>query len=104
LILDTGAVKALKESGRSLLPIGVRDVIGNFGIGTPVRCLDSEGNVIGIGLTNYRSTEIELIKGRHTEEIEQLIGYKHSDEVVHRNNFVLTNGDFEAEAEGEEDA
>lgn len=104
LILDSGAVKALKESGRSLLPIGIRDVRGNFGVGTPVRCLDGDGNVIGIGLTNYKSSEIDQIKGRHTEEIEQLIGYKHSDEVVHRNNFVLANGDFEAEAEGDEDA
>ena len=89
-MLDEGAVSALQMRGRSLLPIGIREVRGVFGVGAPVRCLDSRGNVIGIGLTNYKSVEIESIKGRHTEEIEAIIGYKHSDEVIHRNNFVLT--------------
>lgn len=90
LTLDDGAVTALIERGRSLLPIGVREVRGIFGVGAPVRCMDKDGNVIGIGLSNYKSTEIENIKGRHSEEIEKLIGYKHSDEVIHRDNFVLT--------------
>jgi len=89
LTLDEGAVTALQERGRSLLPIGIREVRGTFGIGAPVRCIDRQGNVIGIGLTNYKSSEIENIKGRHSEEIEGLIGYKHSDEVIHRDNFVL---------------
>lgn len=89
LTLDDGAVVALVEKGRSLLPIGVREVRGTFGVGTPVRCIDLEGRVIGVGLSNYRSEEIEMIRGHHTEEIEQIIGYKHSDEVIHRNNFVL---------------
>jgi glutamate 5-kinase len=90
LVLDEGAVTALQKRGKSLLPIGVREVRGTFGVGAPVRCLNEVGEVIGIGLCNYRSNEIDLIKGRHTEEIESLIGYKHSDEVIHRNNFVLT--------------
>jgi len=94
LTLDDGAVTALIKRGRSLLPIGVREVRGVFGVGAPVRCIDKDGNVIGIGLTNYKSTEIETIKGRHSEEIEQLIGYKHSDEVIHRDNFVLTSESF----------
>ncbi len=89
LTLDEGAVTALQERGRSLLPIGIREVRGAFGVGAPVRCIDRQGNVIGIGLTNYKSSEIENIKGRHSEEIEGLIGYKHSDEVIHRDNFVL---------------
>ncbi len=89
LTLDEGAVNALQKGGRSLLPIGIRSVRGNFGVGAPVRCMDKEGNVIGIGLSNYKSSEIENIKGRHSEEIETLIGYKHSDEVIHRDNFVL---------------
>ncbi len=91
LTLDEGAVNALQKKGRSLLPIGIREVHGTFGVGAPVRCVDQVGNVIGIGLTNYKSSEIESIKGRHSEEIETLIGYKHSDEVIHRNNFVLTS-------------
>ncbi|MFZ2447104.1 MAG: glutamate 5-kinase [Syntrophobacteraceae bacterium] len=89
LTLDEGAVTALQKRGRSLLPIGIREVRGSFGVGAPVRCVDKEGNIIGIGLTNYKSAEIEAIKGRHSEEIEGLIGYKHSDEVIHRDNFVL---------------
>ncbi|MGC9196469.1 MAG: glutamate 5-kinase [Syntrophobacteraceae bacterium] len=90
ITLDEGAVDALVARGRSLLPIGIREVRGVFGIGAPVRCIDKSGNLIGIGLTNYKSTEIENIKGRHSDEIESLIGYKHSDEVIHRDNFVLT--------------
>jgi glutamate 5-kinase len=94
LTLDDGAVAALIKKGRSLLPIGVKEVRGVFGVGAPVRCIDKDGNVIGIGLTNYKSVEIENIKGRHSEEIEKLIGYKHSDEVIHRDNFVLTTETF----------
>jgi glutamate 5-kinase len=90
LVLDQGAVTALQKRGKSLLPIGVREVRGTFGVGSPVRCLNEAGGVIGVGLSNYRSAEVALIKGRHTEEIENLLGYKHSDEVIHRNNFVLT--------------
>ncbi len=89
ITLDEGAVTALLKRGTSLLPIGIRAVRGSFGIGSPVRCIDKQGNVIGIGLTNYKSSEIDAIKGRHSEEIEALIGYKHSDEVIHRDNFVL---------------
>lgn len=103
LILDKGAVAALQKHGKSLLPIGVREVRGAFGIGAPVRCLDESGNVIGVGLSNYKSTEIDQIVGRHSEEIEQIIGYKHSDEVIHRNNFVLA-GDIVEEIDGEPDA
>lgn len=90
LTLDEGAVTALQKCGRSLLPIGIREVRGIFGVGAPVRCIDNDGNVIGIGLTNYKSSEIESIKGCHSEDIEGIIGYKHSDEVIHRDNFVLT--------------
>lgn len=90
VILDDGAVRALREHGKSLLPIGVAQVRGSFGVGAPVRCLDQAGAVVGIGLSNYSSTEIGQIMGHHTEEIEGIIGYKHSDEVIHRNNFVLT--------------
>ena len=90
LVLDEGAVTALRKHGKSLLPIGVREVRGNFGVGAPVRCLNEAGEVIGVGLSNYKSLEVDLIRGHHTEEIENLVGYKHSDEVIHRNNFVLT--------------
>ncbi len=100
LVLDQGAVRALQKAGKSLLPIGVREVRGTFGVGAPVRCVDEKGTVIGVGLTNYRSGEIERIKGHHTEEIEGLLGYKHSDEVIHRNNFVLAEPAGAVEADG----
>lgn len=103
LVLDDGAATALRRSGRSLLPIGIREVRGAFGVGAAVRCLDEDGNVIGIGLSNYKSSEVEQIMGHHTEEIEDLIGYKHSDEVIHRNNFALMDEIME-ESEGEPDA
>lgn len=92
LVLDGGAVVALRQGGKSLLPIGVRAVQGSFGVGSPVRCLDESGRVVGIGLCNYKSSEIDQIKGHHSEDIERLIGYRHSDEVIHRNNFVLADG------------
>jgi glutamate 5-kinase len=103
LILDDGAATALQKRGKSLLPIGVREVVGTFGVGTPVRCLDGSKKVIGVGLSNYKSSEIDRIKGHHTEEIEGIIGYKHSDEVIHRNNFVLADEAIET-TEGERDA
>jgi glutamate 5-kinase len=103
LQLDEGAVAALRKRGKSLLPIGVRKVIGTFGVGAAVRCVDEKGDLVGVGLTNYKSTEIELIRGHRSEEIESIIGYKHSDEVIHRNNFVLM-GEIPEAAEGEMNA
>ncbi len=100
LQLDDGAVTALQKRGKSLLPIGVRKVIGTFGVGAAVRCVDERGDLVGVGLTNYKSSEIELIRGHRSEEIESIIGYKHSDEVIHRNNFVLM-GEISDVSEGE---
>ncbi|MDR5709558.1 MAG: glutamate 5-kinase [Armatimonadota bacterium] len=97
LLLDAGAARALREEGASLLPAGIRGVRGEFGVGDPVRCLDPEGRLVGVGLVNYSSSEIERIKGAHTREIETRLGYKHSDEVIHRDHFVLA-GELEAEA------
>lgn len=99
LTLDDGAVRALREGGKSLLPIGIRNVRGTFGVGAAVRCLDETGKVIGIGLSNYKATEIDQIMGHRSEEIESIINYKHSDEVIHRNNFVLVDELMEEEEE-----
>ncbi|MCX7823887.1 MAG: glutamate 5-kinase [Syntrophobacterales bacterium] len=89
LIIDGGAVEAIVHKGKSLLPAGILEVRGTFGMGAPVRCLDTSGQVIAVGLSNYRASEIEKIKGCHTSEIESILGYKHSDEVIHRNNLAL---------------
>lgn len=95
IVLDQGAVRAIMAHGKSLLPIGIATVRGTFGVGAAVRCLDEEGEIVGMGLCNYKSSEIEQIKGHHSDEIESLIGYKHSDEVIHRNNFVLIKDEKE---------
>jgi glutamate 5-kinase len=90
IILDTGAAEALKMRGKSLLSSGILAVRGNFEVGAPVRCLSSEEEEIGVGLVNYSADEIEKIKGVRSHKIEKVLGYKHSDEVIHRDNFVLS--------------
>ena len=89
LTLDDGAVSALVEGGRSLLPSGILSVEGDFDTGDAVYCLDSRGARIAKGLTNYSSEEILKIKGKKTSEIEKVLGYKYSDEAIHRDNLVL---------------
>ena len=98
LLLDTGAAEALKLRGKSLLSTGITAVVGKFGVGAPVRCLSTEDEEIGIGLVNYSAEEIQKIKGIRSHKIEQILGYKHSDEVIHRDNFVL-RGTTEVEAD-----
>lgn len=87
--LDSGAVEAILRKGKSLLPSGITDVSGDFDTGDAVYCLDPSGNRIAKGLVNYSSEEIIKIKGRNTREIESLLGYKYSDEVIHRDNMVI---------------
>ncbi len=89
LVLDGGAVRALKERGASLLPAGVRRVEGRFGRGEAVRLLSETGEEVGVGLANYASEEIERIRGRKSSEIEALLGYRYTEEVVHRDHLVL---------------
>ena len=89
LYIDEGAQKALTQKGKSLLPTGIVSVEGNFDIGNTVSvfCEDRE---IGRGIVNYPSAEISLIQGQKTKDIAKLLGYKDFDEVIHRNNFVLS--------------
>lgn len=89
LILDHGACLALTTKGKSLLPSGIKEVRGRFGVGDPVHCLDGDGRAIAAGLVNYDSEEISRIQGTHTSKIESVIGYKDSDEVIHRDNLVI---------------
>jgi glutamate 5-kinase len=89
IYLDNGAVDALTSLGRSLLPSGITKVEGSFDVGDYVRCLGRDGRKIAKGLTNYSSKDLEKIRGKKTSEIEKVLGYKYSDEVIHRDNLVI---------------
>ena len=88
LTLDDGAVHALK-SGKSLLPSGIASVSGAFEKGDSLRLLDPSGAVVGVGLAAYPADEIALIRGRHSDEIETLLGYRGPSVVIHRDDLVL---------------
>ncbi|MEZ5503303.1 MAG: glutamate 5-kinase [Halioglobus sp.] len=87
--LDEGAVRVLRESGRSLLPVGVRGVRGEFARGDMVSCRDSGGREIARGLANYSAEETRRIMGRPSREIESILGYQVDEELIHRDNLVL---------------
>ncbi|MGH1487234.1 MAG: glutamate 5-kinase [Cellvibrionaceae bacterium] len=89
VILDDGAVRVLKQSGRSLLPVGIKDVKGQFTRGDLVSCKDLKGNEIARGLVNYHYHEAQKIMGQSSDAIERLLGYKNEEEMIHRDNLVL---------------
>jgi glutamate 5-kinase len=91
LVLDAGAVKVLKDSGRSLLAVGIKSVTGQFERGEVVSCLDEIGVEIARGLVNFDSNEIEKIKGQSSENIENLLGYAGEEEIIHRDNLILSD-------------
>jgi len=88
--VDRGAGRALQEGHSSLLPAGVVSVDGAFDVGDVVRIVDDAGREVARGLVNYSSRDIAKIVGCSTQEIEKRLGYKYYDEVVHRDNLVLT--------------
>ncbi len=89
LRLDAGAVKALVRDGKSLLPIGVTEVSGDFGRGEVVACLDPQGREVARGLVNYSAEETRRIMRRASAEIEPILGYVDAPELIHRDNLVL---------------
>lgn len=86
--VDEGAVRALVSQGKSLLPSGIIQVEGEFGPGDLIAIANSEGQEIARGLTHYSDEELRRIMGRKCSDIQEILGYKHYDEVVHRNNMV----------------
>jgi glutamate 5-kinase len=88
LIVDVGASQAL-HNGSSLLAVGLVRVEGNFDRGDIVRVLDEQGRELARGLVNYSAADLSKIFGRHSTEIEAILGYAYGDEVIHRNNLVL---------------
>jgi glutamate 5-kinase len=89
LDIDAGAAKALRSGGKSLLPIGVKSVAGEFERGAIVACISPEGTEIARGLVNYSAQESRRIAGRASNEIEPILGYIDEPELIHRDNLVL---------------
>ncbi len=89
IALDDGAVAVLCQSGRSLLPVGVRGVEGRFARGDMVSCRDSNGDEVARGLVNYNADEARKIMGSPSRDIETLLGYQGDDELIHRDNLIL---------------
>ena len=88
--LDDGAVRGICDLGRSLLPVGVVDVSGDFVRGDLVRCLDTRGQEIARGLCNYSAVETRKLRGRASTEIESILGFGGDEELIHRDNLITT--------------
>lgn len=89
LWLDAGAARVLRQSGRSLLPVGVVRCTGQFARGALVSCLDPEGQEVARGLVNYATEEVQRIMGQPSDRIEELLGYVDEPELIHRDNMVV---------------
>jgi len=89
LVIDEGAVRAVVQRGKSLLPAGIQEVRGKFGMGDPVSVVDPRGAVLARGLVAYSSDEIRRIAKLPAREIRPVLGYSNGDEVIHRDDLVL---------------
>jgi glutamate 5-kinase len=90
LHVDAGAARALLNNGKSLLPSGIVDVQGQFPVGAAVSVVADDGQVVGNGLVNYNADDIRTIMGLKTSQIKNRLGQKTYDEVIHRDNLVIT--------------
>ena len=89
IVVDQGAQDAVVQKGKSLLPSGLKEVRGAFGVGECVRCLDLAGKEFARGLVNYSAQELNRIRGLHTSRIEKVLGYKAYEEIIHRDDLVV---------------
>jgi glutamate 5-kinase len=89
IVVDDGAVNALRGQGRSLLPAGVTAVFGSFGRGDTVEVRGAGGSLAAAGTTNYDSADLARIRGLRSDRIAATLGYAYGDEVIHRDNLVL---------------
>lgn len=89
LTLDDGAVKVLRQGGRSLLPVGVKGVAGQFRRGEMVSCVGQDGVEVARGLVNYDADEARAIAGRSSNSITDVLGYISDEEMIHRDNMVI---------------
>ncbi len=91
LVIDDGAMRAILQNGKSLLPSGISAVEGEFGVGAAVAFKNRQQKPLGIGLVNYTAAEIRVIMGLKTGQIKAKLGSKPYDEVIHRDNLVITD-------------
>lgn len=89
LVLDDGAVKALRKEGTSLLPVGVKDAQGTFSRGDMVICVDERGGLVARGLVNYSVDETLKLLGKASSSIGDILGYKGEPELIHRDDLVI---------------
>jgi glutamate 5-kinase len=89
LILDAGAIHALLVEGKSLLPVGVRAIEGDFEPGDVVACLDPDGKECARGLINYSSSDARRIMGQPSNKIADILGTMTEEELVHRDNLII---------------
>ena len=89
ITVDRGACSALKEKGRSLLAVGIKNVVGEFERGDVVILVDDIGDDVARGIVNYSSKECVSIKGRTSHEIESVLGFSREPEVIHRDNLLI---------------
>lgn len=89
VVIDAGAVKALRQGGRSLLPVGVKSVEGNFQRGEVVACVDEQGATVAVGIVNYNAEQASRIAGQTSDRFEALLGYVDEAELMHRDNLVV---------------
>jgi glutamate 5-kinase len=92
ILIDEGAVQAILQNGKSLLPSGIIGVQGEFDVGASVEFKSRQGETLGNGLVNYCSADIRRIMGLKTSQIKDCLGEKPYDEIIHRDNLVLTAG------------
>ena len=89
IVVNEGAARMLVEEGTSLLAAGITDLSGNFKAGDLVVIVDEANTHVGRGFVNYAASELRLIRGKRSSEIESVLGYKYFDEVIHRDNMAL---------------
>ncbi len=89
IFVDDGAMAALIDGGKSLLASGITGIDGRFDTGEVVHCVNSDGKEFARGISGYSSYELDKIKGKKTSEIEEVLGYKYSDEIINRDNLVI---------------
>ena len=97
ITIDAGAQNALTQNGKSLLPSGIIGIQDKFSVGDSVVIQNSDKQMIALGMVNYNSGDLQRIMGAKSSEIEAILGYRHDNEIVHRDNLVLAsqleNGD-----------